>query len=71
MTSTIRLKEIKYPNLILEIKRHGETQDDLSKLLGISRTTFNFKLQGKSEWTISEIEKICEHYEMNYYELFK
>lgn len=71
MTSTIRLKEIKYPNLILEIKRRGETQDNLSKLLGISRTTFNFKLQGKSEWTISEIEKICEHYEMNYYELFK
>lgn len=71
MTSTIRLKEIKYPNLILEIKRRGETQDDLSKLLGISRTTFNFKLQGKSEWTISEIEKICEHYDMNYYELFK
>lgn len=71
MASTIRLKEIKYPNLILEIKRRGETQDDLSKLLGISRTTFNFKLQGKSEWTISEIEKICEHYDMNYYELFK
>ena len=71
MADTIRLKEIKYPNLILEIKRRGETQDDLSKLLGITRTTFNFKLQGKSEWTISEIEKICEHYDMNYYELFK
>jgi DNA-binding Xre family transcriptional regulator len=65
------LKEIKYPNLILEIKRRGETQDDLSKILGITRATFNLKLQGKSEWTISEIEKICEHYDMNYYELFK
>lgn len=65
------LKEIKYPNLILEIKRRGETQDDLSKLLGIARTTVNFKISGKREWTISEIEAICNHYEKNYYELFK
>lgn len=66
-----QLKEIKYPNLLLEIKRYGETQDDLGKLLGKSRTTINFKLSGKSEWTIDEIEKICEHFGKDYYELFK
>ena len=67
----IKLKDIKYPNLLLEIKRCGETQDDISKLLNLSRTTVNFKLSGRSEWTISEVEKICEHYDKNYYELFK
>ena len=66
-----QLREIKYPNLLLEIKRRGETQDDLSELLGISRTTVNFKLSGKSDWTISEIEAICEHYDKDYYDLFK
>ena len=66
-----QLKEIKYPNLLLEIKRQGETQDDLGKLLGIARTTVNFKLSGKSEWTIDEIDKICNHYNKDFYELFK
>lgn len=65
------LKELKYPNLLAEMRRKGETQDDLCKLLGLCRTTVNFKLSGRYEWTIGEIETICNHYEKDYYELFK
>ena len=67
----INLKGIKYPNLLAEIRRRGETQDDIAKLLNIARTTVNIKLQGKRDWTISEIETICNHFEMGYYDLFK
>lgn len=65
------LQTIKYPNLLAEIKRSGETQDDVAKLLNITRTTVNFKISGRREWTISEIESLCEHYGKDYYELFK
>lgn len=66
-----QLRELKYPNLLAEMRRHGETQDDLGELLGLCRTTINFKLSGKYDWTIGEIEIICNHYEKDYYELFK
>jgi transcriptional regulator with XRE-family HTH domain len=65
------LKILKYPNLLAEMKKRGETQDHISELLGLSRTTVNLGLSGKREWTISEIEKLCEHYQKDYYELFK
>ena len=65
------LKCIKYKNLLIEMVKHGETQSDIANLLGIARTTVNFRISGKSEWTINEIEKICEHYQKDYYELFK
>ena len=67
----INLKGIKYPNLLAEMRRRGETQEDIARLLNIARTTVNIKLQGKRDWTISEIDKICSHYEMSYYDLFK
>ena len=51
--------------------KHGETQSDIANLLGIGRSTVNVKISGKTEWTISEIDKICEHYQKDYHELFK
>jgi DNA-binding XRE family transcriptional regulator len=60
-----------YPGLVAEMRRNGETQEDLSKVLGISRTQTSLKLLGRYEWTIGEIEAICNHYKKNYYELFK
>jgi len=65
------LEHIRYPNLLAEMKRSGETQDNVASLLNLSRTTVNWKISGKSEWTISEIEILCEHYKKDYYDLFK
>lgn len=64
-------KIIKYPNLAAEIARKGETQQELANLLGISRPTVCYKLQGKVDWTIGEIEILCEHFQKDYYQLFK
>ena len=61
----------KYPVLVAEMKKHKETQQALGNLLGINRMTVGFKLIGKYDWTISEIETLCNYYKKNYYELFK
>lgn len=60
-----------YPWLLAKMKEKKETQITLSKLLGISRVSTNSKMLGKTDWTISEVEKICKHYDSDYYELFK
>ena len=61
----------KYPVLVGEMRKHRETQQTLGKLLGINRMTVGKKLVGKYDWTISEIEVICNHYQKDYYQLFK
>lgn len=64
-------KEIKFPNLQAEMSRNGETQEAVANLLGLTRATIGHKLKGKAQWTIGEIETLCEHYKKDYYELFK
>ena len=61
----------KYPNLVAEMAKNGDTQISLGKVIGLAKVTMCLKMSGKTEWTISEIDKICEHYKKNYYELFK
>ena len=63
--------EIKYPNLEVEMSRNGDTQKKLADLLNITQQTVSKKLAGKVDWTIGEIEIICEHYNKDYYQLFK
>lgn len=65
------MKKVKYPELAGEMAKRGDTQKSLATLLGITYASVCRRLSGKSEWTISEVEKICEHYGKNYYELFK
>lgn len=64
-------KRIVYLQLYNEIREHGETQTSVAELLGISLQTMGFKLTGKYDWTIGEIETLCKHYNKNYYELFR
>ena len=65
------MKKIKYPDLVGEMAKHGDTQKSLAAILGITYASVCRRLSGKTEFTISEIEKICEHYKKDYYELFK
>lgn len=65
------MKKILYPGLLGEMARHGDTQKSLAKILGITYASVCRRITGKKEWTIGEIEKICEHYGKDYYELFK
>lgn len=65
------MKELKYPELRGEMAKHGDTQRTLAKLLGITYASVCRRLAGKTEWSISEIEKICNHYDKDFKELFK
>jgi predicted transcriptional regulator len=65
------MEKILYPELLGEMAKHGDTQKSLAKLLGITYSSVSRRLSGKSEWSISEIDILCEHYGKNYYELFK
>ena len=65
------MRVMKYPELVAEMVRHGDTEKDLGKLIGKSYSSVSVRLSGKKEWSISEIDKICDYYGKNYYELFK
>jgi len=65
------MKKILYPELVGEMARRGDTQESLGKLLNLPHSSISRRLTGDTEWSISEIDKICEHYGKDYYELFK
>jgi len=56
-SNTLRLYKIK--GLMAE---RDETQDDIAKLLNISRATINSRLKGKSDFKANEVARIAEHY---------
>ena len=55
-----------YPKIRLAMLENGD-----SKILGVSKFTLSHKMNGRTEWTISEIEKLCIYYGLDYYDLFK
>lgn len=59
-----------YTNILVEMVRRNEIQSDVCKVLGLSQSALTNKFTGKSEWTISEIDKLCKHYDKDYYYLF-
>ena len=65
------MKKKMYPELAVEMVRHGETQRTLADLIGTSYNAIWRRLTGRTEWTISEIDILCEHYKKSYDELFK
>lgn len=65
------MAKYKYMNLISVMIEKEITQKELSKILGISYTSVRNKLADRNEWTISEIETLCNYFKKNYYELFK
>lgn len=65
------MKKVKYPELAGEMAKHGDTQETLAKILGITYASVSRRLSGRIEWSISEIDKLCKHYKKDYYELFK
>ena len=65
------MKKVIYPGLAAEMARRGESQYTLAELLETTYSAIHRRMMGKTEWSISEIDKVCEHYNKDYYELFK
>lgn len=64
-------KVVKYPNLAAEMARNGENQKTIADLLNLTQATISRKLAGLVDWSIGEVEVVCEHYGKDYYQLFK
>jgi len=60
------------PNFKLKALRleHNLKQTDMAKLLGMSETTYNRKENGITEFTESEIKKICDIFDEKPEEIF-
>lgn len=65
------MDKYKYAYLYSIMKKKHDSQIKVGKLLGVSDLTIRKKLAGKTDWTISEINKLCKHYKKDFYELFK
>lgn len=50
---------MKYPNIKAEMGRNNLTIKGLAETLGLSANSVSFKLHGKREFTLSEIEKMA------------
>ena len=65
------MNKILYPGLVAEMARRGESQNTLAELLGTTYSAIHRRMTGETDWTISEIDKVCEYYKKDFYELFK
>lgn len=57
-----------------KIVLHGETNEDLAKVLGITVQTMSKKISGQTDFTQTEMNIIREHYNLTdseYVEMFK
>lgn len=66
----IEQKSLLYPNLLAEIARHGDTYSSLAVLLNTSVSAVARRLNGTVEWSKSEIDTLCDHYDKTYDYLF-
>lgn len=57
MTNTLKLKAA--------IAERGLNQEQIAEMLGVSLCTFNYKLNGTSEFKASEIKKLMELLHLN------
>lgn len=49
-----------YLNLNAELIRNKKTQEDISKCLNLDPSTVSYKMNGKSDWKLSECKKIIK-----------
>ena len=52
-----------------KIAQHGDTQQEICKLLDISQNAFINKMRGKNYFTMREVRLIVERYDLDYEEI--
>ena len=61
---------ILFPNILAELARKGLTQKDYGEYLGLSPSSISDRLNGVSEFDLTEIKKTCELLNKSFDELF-
>lgn len=57
--------------LISKMKKFGDRQEDLAKALNLSLASTNAKINGKSNWTQTEISMIAARYKLTPKKVFE
>ena len=60
------MNKTKYPKLQEVMRKCGDTQYTLAKLLGYPQSSISRRFSGEIEWGIGEIEIICDYYKKDY-----
>lgn len=66
-----KIKQVEYPELSAEIAKKGETQKEIADLLFASMSAVNRKLRGLTDWTVTEIHFLYDHYKKPFEVLFQ
>lgn len=66
------MKKTIYPELVNQMTLRNENLKFMVELLGLKeKSQITRRLSGEIEWTIGEVEILCKHYNMDFWELFK
>lgn len=61
-----------YPELVHQMSLKNEKLKDIVNLLGLKELSqITRRLSGEVDFTIGEVEILCKHYNMDFWELFK
>ena len=64
-------KFVLFPEIVKEMKKRGEIQKDLAKILDLDISQVSRKLKGEVTWTFGDAMKMTKHYNKGLWELFK
>lgn len=66
------MKKTIYPELVNQMTLRNENLKYMVELLGLKeKSQITRRLSGEIEWTIGEVEILCKHYNMDFWELFR
>jgi len=60
-----------YQEILSQMTKHKETQQDLANVLNIDRSQVSRKVFGKCPWRMNEIKLLCKHYNIKFEKLFR
>ena len=66
------MNSTQFPELVKQMKLKKEKLKDIAELIGQNHNSqITRRLTGEVKWTIGEVEILCKHYNMDFWELFK
>ena len=64
-------EETKFSGLRAQMAKYGHNQSDLAKVFNKSIGYINSRLNGRVDWSLTDINTLCELYNVSFEELFK
>ena len=60
-----------HTNLVMELKRHRLTQEDVAGWLKLSRASLNARMRGRVDWSLREIYVLMTQLNLPYKDIYK